>query len=106
LCLQAVSEKKLFVADYHDAYLPFVERINALQDSKTYATRALFFLNEDETLKVVALELGLPATKDGVAKKARVFTPPADSKPDYIWLTARAHVANNDIVGHQVFSHW
>ena len=84
-----------------------MERINALQDSKTYATRALFFLNKDEMLKVVALELVLPAAKDGVAKKARVFTPPADSsKPDYIWLTARAHVANNDIVAHQVFSHW
>ncbi|KAG0628128.1 hypothetical protein M758_1G003100 [Ceratodon purpureus] len=104
---QALSEKKLFVADYHDAYLPFVERINAQENSKTYATRALFFLSSDDTLKVLALELVLPPQTPGGAKKSMVFTPPADtSKPDYLWETARAHVANNDIVAHQVFSHW
>jgi lipoxygenase len=102
-----VSKKKLFVADYHDAYLPFVERINAQKDAKTYATRALFFLSGDETLKVIALELVLPPKTPGGEKKSRVFTPPKDFSiaSIYVWQCARAHVANNDIVVHQVFSH-
>ena len=103
--VQAVSEKKLFVADYHDSYLPFVERINSQKDSKTYATRALFFLSANDQLKVLALELVLPPMA-GKPKLSLVFTPPNDTSKDFIWQTARAHVANNDIVVHQVFSHW
>lgn len=104
--VQAVSKQRLFVADYHDAYLPFVERINAQKDSKTYATRALFFLSSDETLKVLALELVLPPKTPGETKISKVVTPPADaSKIDYYWECAKAHVLNNDIVAHQVFSH-
>ncbi|KAG0557308.1 hypothetical protein KC19_11G118900 [Ceratodon purpureus] len=102
---KAVSEKKLFVADYHDSYLPFVERINSQKDSKTYATRALFFLSANDQLKVLALELVLPPMA-GKPKLSLVFTPPNDTSKDFIWQTARAHVANNDIVVHQVFSHW
>ncbi|KAG0603020.1 hypothetical protein M758_10G059600 [Ceratodon purpureus] len=105
---EALSKKKLFVADYHDAYLPFVERINAQKDAKTYATRALFFLSSDETLKVLALELVLPPTSPGGEKISKVFTPPKDysAAKMYLWQCARAHVANNDIVAHQVFSHF
>jgi hypothetical protein len=104
---QAVAQKKLFVADYHDAYLPFVERINMQKNSKTYATRALFFLQPDETLKVLALELVLPPVVPGGAKKSKVVLPPADhTKVDWYWECAKAHVLNNDIVAHQVFSHF
>jgi len=103
---QAVAKKKLFVADYHDSYLPFVERINAQKNSKTYGTRALLFLQGDETLKVLALELVLPPKTPGGAKVSKVVTPPTDtSKRDWYWECAKAHVLNNDIVAHQVFSH-
>lgn len=97
-----MSKKKLFVVDYHDAYMPFVERINAQECRATYATRSLFFLRNDETLKVLALELVIPGEK----KASRVFTPPEDtSKTDFLWECAKVHAQNNDITAHQVFSH-
>ena len=114
--VQAVSEKKLFVADYHDAFLPFVARINAQENSAQYATRAMFFLSSDGTLKVLALELVLPPKTPGGAKTSQVLTPPNPttdsntisanmSTEDYMWELAKAHVSNNDLTAHQVFSH-
>ncbi|CAK9205124.1 unnamed protein product [Sphagnum troendelagicum] len=104
---QAVSEKKLFVADYHDAFLPFIARINSQKNRAQYATRALFFLRNDNTLKVLALELVLPRETPDGEKMSRVLTPPTDnSKTDYMWEIAKAHVANNDLIAHQVFSHF
>ncbi|KAG0566624.1 hypothetical protein KC19_7G078400 [Ceratodon purpureus] len=103
----ALAKKKLFVVDYHDAYLPFVARINAQKNSATYATRALFFLRDDDTLKTLALELVLPPKTPGGEKISRVFTPPVDtSKTDFLWECAKVHVQNNDITAHQVFSHF
>jgi len=104
---QAVSKKKLFVADYHDAFLPFIARINSQKNRAQYATRALFFLRSDNTLKVLALELVLPRETPDGEKMSRVLTPPTDnSKTDYMWELAKAHVANNDLTAHQVFSHF
>lgn len=114
--VQAVSEKKLFVADYHDAFLPFITRINAQENSAQYATRAMFFLSSDGTLKVLALELVLPPKTRGGAKTSRVLTPPNPiiksgnissntTSTDYMWELAKAHVSNNDLTAHQVFSH-
>jgi hypothetical protein len=106
LYVQAVSKKKLFVADYHDAFLPFIARINSQKNRAQYATRALFFLRNDNTLKVLALELVLPRETPDGEKMSRVLTPPTDnSKTDYMWEIAKAHVANNDLIAHQVFSH-
>jgi hypothetical protein len=102
---QAVSKKKLFVVDHHDVYLPLVESINARPNRKTYATRTLLFLSSDQTLKVLAIELVLPGSGGG-KKKARVFTPPADSsKTDYVWELAKAHIMSNEMAVHQVTSH-
>lgn len=104
---EAVENKKLFVADYHDAYLPFIERINKQENVRSYATRALCFLSKDQKLKILALELALPPKTAGGPLNARVFLPPTDtSKPDYLWEMAKAHVSNNDITAHQVFSHF
>ncbi|ONK66147.1 uncharacterized protein A4U43_C06F4620 [Asparagus officinalis] len=41
---QALEENKLYMLDFHDAYLPFIDRINAQDGRKAYATRTLFFL--------------------------------------------------------------
>ncbi|KAG0604154.1 hypothetical protein M758_10G149300 [Ceratodon purpureus] len=104
---EAVSNKRLFVANYHDAFLPYVAKINEQLGAKTYATRALFFLASDQTLKTLALELALPGASPKDPLNARVFTPPTDtSKTDYVWEMAKAHVSNNDITAHQVFSHF
>jgi lipoxygenase len=103
---EAVSGKRLYVANYHDAFLPFVAKINEQPTPRSYATRALFFLASDQTLKVLALELALPGATPKEPLNSRVFTPPTDtSKTDFVWEMAKAHVANNDITAHQVFSH-
>lgn len=103
---EALSNKRLFVANYHDAFLPYVAKINEQANARSYATRALFFLASDQTLKTLALELALPGKTPKDPLNARVFTPPNDnSKIDYVWEMAKAHVSNNDITAHQVFSH-
>lgn len=103
---QALSQKKLFVVDYHDVFLPLVERINAQPGMRAYASRTLLFLSGEETLKVLSIELVLPGS-GGSPKNARVFTPPADtSKTDYVWELAKAHVMSNEMAVHQVTSHF
>lgn len=91
--------------DHHDTFLPWVERINAQPIGKSYASRVLYFLSADETLKVVAIELVLPPMK-GAEKVSRVYTPPKDtSKTDYIWEFAKAHAMSNEMTVHQSISH-
>ncbi|KAG0560102.1 hypothetical protein KC19_10G154500 [Ceratodon purpureus] len=103
---EALSEKKLFTVDHHDTFLPWVERINAQPIGKSYASRVLYFLSADETLKVVAIELVLPPMK-GAEKVSRVYTPPKDtSKTDYIWEFAKAHAMSNEMTVHQSISHF
>ncbi|GER28382.1 lipoxygenase [Striga asiatica] len=36
---EALDSNKLYIIDYHDIYLPFIERINSLDGRKSYATR-------------------------------------------------------------------
>ncbi|PQM42076.1 linoleate 13S-lipoxygenase 3-1 chloroplastic [Prunus yedoensis var. nudiflora] len=56
---QALDENKLYIVDYHDVYLPFLDRINALDGRKAYATRTLYFLTPTGALKPIAIELSL-----------------------------------------------
>ncbi len=101
-----MSQKKLFVVDYHDLFLPWVGRINALENSKQYATRSLFFLSSDGTLKVLAIELTRPPKTAGGEKISQVFTPSTDSsKPDYLFQLAKAHATNNEMTVHQSINH-
>ncbi|KAH9713632.1 Lipoxygenase 3 [Citrus sinensis] len=55
-----LKENKLYVLDCHDIYLPFLDKINALDGRKAYATRTIFFLNSLGPLKPIAIELSLP----------------------------------------------
>ncbi|KAA8540238.1 hypothetical protein F0562_024199 [Nyssa sinensis] len=96
---QALEANKLFILDYHDVYLPFLDRVNALDDRKAYATRTIFFLNPLGTLKPIAIELSLPQSK-------RVFTPPVDATTSWVWQLAKAHVCSNDAGVHQLVNHW
>ncbi len=105
-CVQALKENKLFIVDYHDAFLPYTKKINDLETSSIYATRTLFFLTSDGTLQVIAIELVLPPQTQGAAKNSRVFTPPPkDSTKNWVWELAKAHVLSNDSSFHQIFSH-
>ncbi|KAI7735799.1 hypothetical protein M8C21_000561 [Ambrosia artemisiifolia] len=102
---QAIEENKLFIIDYHDIYLPFLDRINALDGRKAYATRTVFYLNPSGTLTPVAIELSLPQGLPGSESK-RVVTPPADATSNWLWQLAKAHVCSNDAGVHQLLQAW
>ncbi|XP_057842728.1 linoleate 13S-lipoxygenase 3-1, chloroplastic [Cryptomeria japonica] len=102
---QAIEKNKLFILDYHDAFIPVANGINALDGRKTYATRTIFFLTPVNTLKPVAIELSLPSPAPGSRAK-RVFTPANDSISHWLWQLAKAHVCSNDAGVHQLVNHW
>ncbi|KAG0470998.1 hypothetical protein HPP92_015544 [Vanilla planifolia] len=100
---KAIQENKLFVLDYHDAYIPFLDRINAQDGRKSYATRTIFFLTQMGTLKPIAIELSLP---ERTPRGKRVLTPPSDASGNWLWQLAKAHVSANDAGVHQLVNHW
>nr|AAR84664.1 lipoxygenase [Carica papaya] len=102
---QALEEKKLYIMDYHDVYLPFLDRINALDGRKAYATRTIFFLTPQGCLKPIAIELSLPHTGP-TSRQKRVVTPPVDATSNWVWQLAKAHVCANDPGVHQLVNHW
>jgi hypothetical protein len=104
--LQALAAKKLFVVDYHDTYIAYINRINAQPGVAFYASRTLLFLTSDGTLQVLAIELTLPPSAPRGAKNSRVFLPPdQDSTRNWIWELAKTHVMTNDSAFHQVVNH-
>ncbi|KAF0890277.1 hypothetical protein E2562_002691 [Oryza meyeriana var. granulata] len=103
---QAVDGNRLYMMDYHDIFLPFLDRINAQDGRKAYGTRALFFLTAAGTLKPIAIELSLPPMTDDCKRAKRVFTPPADATSNWLWQLAKAHVCSNDAGVHQLINHW
>ncbi|XP_021294379.1 lipoxygenase 3, chloroplastic-like [Herrania umbratica] len=102
---QALEENKLFILDYHDVYLPFLNRINAHHNRKAYATRAIFLLTHLGSLKPIAIELSLPEKNQNVPAK-RVLTPPVDATTCWLWQLGKAHVCSNDAGAHQLIQHW
>ncbi|XP_065878931.1 linoleate 13S-lipoxygenase 3-1, chloroplastic-like [Euphorbia lathyris] len=102
---QALEENKLFILDYHDIYLPFLNRINSLGERKVHASRTIFFLTKVGTLKPVAIELSLPNTEMNT-QSMQVLTPPNDDTTYWLWQLAKAHVCSNDVAAHQLIHHW
>ncbi|CAK9181814.1 unnamed protein product [Ilex paraguariensis] len=102
---EAIDANQLFLQDYHDAYLPFLDRINALDGRKAYATRTLFFLTPIGTLKPIAIELSLPPA-DSNCSSRRVLSPPVDATTNWLWQLGKAHVCSNDAGVHQLVHHW
>ena len=100
-----MDENKLFILDYHDIYLPFLERINAQEDRKSYGTRTIFFLTTIGTLKPIAIELSLPPNDSNIPSK-QVLTPPVDATTNWLWQLGKAHVCSNDAGVHQLINHW
>ncbi|KAI3449950.1 hypothetical protein Pfo_006615 [Paulownia fortunei] len=102
---QAMDEEKMFILDYHDICLPFVDGINAIEGRKTYATRTIFFLTPLGTLKPVAVELSLPLAEETASSK-QVLTPPTDGTTNWLWQLAKEHVCSNDAAIHTLVNHW
>jgi hypothetical protein len=104
--MQALASKRLFVQDYHDIFLPYINRINAQNLGCMYAPRTLLFLTSDNILTPLAIELTLPPPAAGGVKQSRVFTPPpAGATKDWLWELAKAHVSSCDSSYHEVISH-
>ncbi|KAK1586522.1 hypothetical protein Q3G72_003416 [Acer saccharum] len=102
---EALEQKKLFMLDYHDLLLPYVEKVRQLEDRSFYASRTLFFLNPDGTLRPVAIELTRPPM-DGKPQWKRAYTPSWHSTECWLWKIAKAHVLAHDSGYHQLVSHW
>ncbi|MCO5594735.1 hypothetical protein L7F22_048768 [Adiantum nelumboides] len=102
---EALRQNKLYILDYHDAFLPFIERINEQKNHKAYASRSIFFLTKKGTLMPVAIELSLPAEK---GRLDRVFVPPttSDKHQQWLWKLAKTHAILNDTPVHQLVSHF
>ncbi|KAK9288082.1 hypothetical protein L1049_016529 [Liquidambar formosana] len=103
---QALKNKKLFILDHHDALMLYLRRINTTT-TKTYATRTLLLLQNDGTLKPLAIELSLPHVQgDQHGTTSKVFTPAEDGIEGSVWQLAKAYAAVNDSGYHQLISHW
>lgn len=87
--------------------MPFLRGINETS-TKTYATRTLLFLEEDGTLKPLAIELSLPHPDgDQFGVLSDVLTPSEeDGIQRTLWQIAKAYVSANDSGYHQLISHW
>ncbi|GKV42758.1 hypothetical protein SLEP1_g50132 [Rubroshorea leprosula] len=103
---KAIRNNKLFILNHHDALMPYLARINST-GTKTYASRTLLLLQDDGTLKPLAIELSLPHPQgENHGAVSKVFTPAQEGVEGSIWKLAKAYVAVNDSGYHQLISHW
>lgn len=106
LWVQAIEGNRLFILDHHDALLPYLRRINTTK-TKTYASRTLLFLQDNGTLRPLAIELSLPHPQgDKHGATSLVFTPADEGVEGTVWQLAKAYAAVNDSGYHQLISHW
>lgn len=103
--IQAIEEKRLFILDYHDIFLPFIEKMNSLPGRKAYASRTVFFYTKAGFLRPVVIELSLPPTPSSPQSK-HVYTHGHHATTHWIWKLAKAHVCSNDAGIHQLVNHW
>ncbi|XP_040991051.1 linoleate 13S-lipoxygenase 2-1, chloroplastic-like isoform X1 [Juglans microcarpa x Juglans regia] len=102
---EAISQKKLYILDYHDLFLPFVSKVREIKGTTLYGSRTLFFLTPEGTLRPLAIELTRPPI-DGKPQWREVFTPCWDATGVWMWRLAKAHVLAHDSGYHQLVSHW
>ncbi|KAL3676006.1 hypothetical protein R1sor_025954 [Riccia sorocarpa] len=105
---EALKQKRLFTVDYHDVFMPYLERINSQDGGKAYAPRSVFFYTKEGTMKPVAIELSVPPPKGSTSAIRRVFTPPAagSAQNDYSWELAKIHASSVDFGYHELITHW
>jgi linoleate 9S-lipoxygenase len=103
---QAMKNNRLFILDHHDPLMPYLARINTTT-TKTYASRTVLLLQDDDTLKPLAIELSLPHPQgDQHGATSHVFTPAEHGVEGSVWQLAKAYAAVNDSGYHQLISHW
>nr|CAB3483438.1 unnamed protein product [Digitaria exilis] len=102
---QAMKQKRLFMLDFHDLFLPYVHKIRALKNTTMYGSRTIFFLCDDGTLRLLAIELTRPASPTQLQWR-RVFTSSTDTTESWLWRMAKAHVRAHDSGHHELVSHW
>ncbi|KAL1205464.1 Lipoxygenase 2 [Cardamine amara subsp. amara] len=102
---EALKNKRLFMLDYHDLLLPYVNKVRELDHTTLYASRTLFFLNDDSTLRPIAIELTRPPDINKPQWK-QVFTPGYDATSCWLWSLAKTHAISHDAGYHQLISHW
>ncbi|XP_050375020.1 probable linoleate 9S-lipoxygenase 5 [Argentina anserina] len=103
---EAIKSNRLFILDHHDALMTYLRRINTTT-TKTYATRTFLLLQEDGTLRPLAIELSLPHPQgEHHGAVSKVFTPAEDGIEASVWQLAKAYAAVNDSGYHQLISHW
>ncbi|KAI3823210.1 hypothetical protein L1987_04643 [Smallanthus sonchifolius] len=99
------AQKKLFMLDYHDLLLPYVNKTRELKRTTLYGSRTLMFLTPAGTLRPLAIELTRPPS-DGKPQWKHVYTPSWDATGAWLWKLAKAHVLSHDSAYHQLVSHW
>ncbi|XP_050221913.1 linoleate 13S-lipoxygenase 2-1, chloroplastic-like [Mercurialis annua] len=102
---EAIKQKKLFMLDYHDLFLPFVSKVRQLENTTLYGSRTVLFLNPDCTLRTLAIELVCPPM-DGKPQWKQAFTSSCDATGVWLWRLAKAHVLAHESGYHQLISHW
>ncbi|KAG6682900.1 hypothetical protein I3842_13G164700 [Carya illinoinensis] len=102
---EAISQKKLYILDYHDLFLPYVSKVRDIKGTTLYGSRTLFFLTPKGTLRPLAIELTRPPI-NGKPLWREVFTPNWDATGVWMWRLAKAHVLAHDSGYHQLVSHW
>ncbi|KDP20203.1 hypothetical protein JCGZ_07923 [Jatropha curcas] len=102
---EAIKQKKLFILDYHDLFLPYVSKVRKLENTTLYASRTLFFLTPTHTLRPLCIELTRPPM-DGKPQWKEVHRPTWYSTGAWLWKLAKAHVLAHDSGYHQLISHW
>ncbi|CAI8588482.1 unnamed protein product [Vicia faba] len=102
---KALNGQRLLILDYHDAFIPYLNKIN--KNAKAYATRTILYLKDDGTLKPLAIELSLPHPNGlQYGAESKVVLPSDQGVDSTIWLLSKAHVIVNDSCYHQLMSHW
>ncbi|WJX92142.1 Lox2p [Trifolium repens] len=103
---QAIQCNRLYILDHHDAIFPYLRKLNET-GAKAYATRTIIFVQDDGTLKPLAIELSTPNPKgDSFGPVSNVYLPASEGVEASIWLLAKAYVVVNDANYHQLVSHW
>ncbi|EEF48846.1 linoleate 13S-lipoxygenase 2-1, chloroplastic [Ricinus communis] len=102
---EAIKQKKLFMLDYHDLFLPFVSKVRQLENTTLYGSRTIFFLTPDGTLRPLAIELTRPPM-DGKPQWKDAYVPTWHSTGVWLWRLAKAHVLAHESGYHQLISHW
>ncbi|KAJ0735702.1 putative linoleate 13S-lipoxygenase [Helianthus annuus] len=103
--MQEIENKKLYMLDYHDIFLPYVHKVREQKNTTLYGSRTLMYLTPTGTLRPIAIELVRPPKEDKPLWK-KVFTPGWDATSMWLWKLAKVHVLAHDSGYHQLVSHW